>query len=67
MSSLEKGKYTIAYSSGCAAITTLMMTLKTGEEVISIDDVYGGSRRLFDKVFFKNFKVKYTYLNFDKL
>ena len=40
---------------------------KTGEEVISIDDVYGGSRRLFDKVFFKNFKVKYTYLNFDKL
>jgi cystathionine beta-lyase/cystathionine gamma-synthase len=35
MSSLEKGNYTIAFSSGCAAITTLLMSLNSGDVVVS--------------------------------
>jgi len=63
---LEKGKYTLAYSSGCAAITGLMMTMKSGDVVISIEDVYGGTRRLFDKLE-ENYNIKFIYISFFKL
>ena len=62
ISAIENGKYTISFSSGCAAISSLMMTLKAGDEVISIDDVYGGTRRLFG-IFEKNYNIKYHYLS----
>ena len=39
------------------------MTLKTGDEVISINDVYGGTRRLFTKFFSGNFNVKFTFVD----
>jgi cystathionine gamma-lyase len=50
LASLESGKYGFAFASGCAASTTLMHALKSGDHVIVSDDLYGGTFRLFDKV-----------------
>lgn len=50
LASLENGQFGYAFSSGCAATTTIIMMLKAGDHVICSDDVYGGTFRLFDKV-----------------
>ncbi len=50
LATLEGGARGFAFSSGCAAATTLLHTLQPGDHVISGDDVYGGTFRLFDKV-----------------
>jgi cystathionine gamma-lyase len=47
LASLEKAKYALTFSSGLGATTTLMFTLKSGDHILSIDDVYGGTGRLF--------------------
>src|SRR5258705_10939772 len=51
LATLENGEYGFAYASGLAAITNILMLLKSGDHIISIDDVYGGTRRLFSNVF----------------
>ncbi|RAL21834.1 cystathionine gamma-synthase [Lujinxingia litoralis] len=51
LASLEKGKHGVAFASGCAATTTILHMLKAGDHVVSGDDVYGGTYRLFTKVF----------------
>lgn len=50
MASLENGKFGFAFASGCAATTTILHLLKGGDHVIAMDDMYGGTFRLFDKV-----------------
>ena len=50
LAALEGSTYGIAFSSGMAAITTLAMTLTSGDRVLIPDDVYGGTYRLFSKV-----------------
>jgi len=50
IASLENGKYGFAFASGCAATTTVMHLLNSGDHVIAMDDMYGGTFRLFDKV-----------------
>lgn len=50
---LENCTYALAYSSGCAAMTNLLHTLKSGDHVIVGHDVYAGTLRLFRSVFFK--------------
>lgn len=50
MASLESGKYGFAFASGCAATTTVLHMLKSGDHVIAMDDMYGGTFRLFDKI-----------------
>lgn len=50
LAELEGGEYGYAFASGCAAATTLLLTLGPGDHVVSGDDVYGGSYRLFRKV-----------------
>lgn len=47
---LEGGEHGMAFSSGCAATTVILNTLKPGDHVIASDDLYGGSVRIFDKV-----------------
>lgn len=47
---LEGGRFGLAFSSGMAAIDALIATLKTGEHVLSCDDVYGGTYRLLKRV-----------------
>lgn len=50
LASLEGSTHAVAFSSGMAAITTLAMTLSSGDRVLIPDDVYGGTYRLFAKV-----------------
>lgn len=48
---LENGSYGLAFASGIAAVDVVMRMLKPGEEVITTQDIYGGSYRLFRQVF----------------
>ncbi len=50
IANLESAKYGFAFASGCAATTTIMHMLKSGDHVVAMDDMYGGTFRLFDKV-----------------
>ena len=62
LASIESGKQAFAFSSGMAAINTVCDLFGENYHVICSDDVYGGTRRLFDKVK-KNIDV--TYVDFD--
>ena len=50
LAALENGKHALAFASGLAASTTVMLMLKSGDHVIVGDDVYGGTYRLFQRV-----------------
>ncbi|MEZ6196364.1 MAG: cystathionine gamma-synthase [Planctomycetota bacterium] len=50
LAALENGKRGFAFSSGMAAITTLMSLFESGDHIVCSDDVYGGTFRLFDKI-----------------
>jgi len=50
LASLEDAKHCLAFASGMAAEDTILRLLKPGDHVILGDDVYGGTRRLFEKV-----------------
>lgn len=51
LAALEGAKFGAAFASGCAAADMLMHLLEHGDHVVVSDDVYGGTFRLFDKVF----------------
>lgn len=53
LAALEGGKHGLVFASGLAAIDTLLKTLHPGDEVISTNDLYGGTYRLFVKVYEK--------------
>lgn len=59
---LEKGSTGIAFSSGLAAIDAIVKLLKSGDEIIAVDDIYGGAFRLFTSVYEK-FGIKVTYVD----
>ncbi|TAF56779.1 MAG: PLP-dependent transferase [Sphingobacteriia bacterium] len=59
---LEKGQTGIAFASGLAAIDAVLKTLKSGDEIVAVDDIYGGAYRLFSKVYEK-FGIKVHYVN----
>lgn len=59
--SIENGKHGLAFGSGLAAIDAVIKTLNPGDEVISTDNLYGGSYRLFRKVFEK-FGIKFHFI-----
>ncbi len=61
---LEGGKAGFAFATGMAAETTIMHLLKAGDHVISGDDVYGGTYRLFQNVM-HNFGLEFTFLRMD--
>lgn len=61
LASIENGKYGLAFGSGLAAIDAVMKLLKPGDEVVSTNDLYGGSYRLFKKVFEK-FGIKFHFV-----
>ncbi|MHB8360714.1 MAG: trans-sulfuration enzyme family protein [Thermoplasmataceae archaeon] len=64
--SIEGGKHGLAFSSGMAAITAISMLLKSGSTVLSSDDVYGGTYRLFNMVM-NNFGVNIKMVDFSDL
>ena len=53
LASIESGEYGMAFSSGLGAIDAVVKLLQPGDEVISTNDLYGGSYRLFRQVFEK--------------
>jgi cystathionine beta-lyase len=59
---LEKGARGLAFSSGLAAIDTVLKLLKSGDEIIAVDDIYGGAFRLFEQVY-KKFGIRVTYVD----
>ena len=62
--SLESAKYGVAFSSGLAAIDAVIKLLKPGDEVISTNDLYGGTYRLFRNIFEKyGIKFQFTSLH----
>ncbi len=50
LAALEDAKHCLAFASGLGAETTLLLTLNPGDHVVYMEDVYGGTFRLFDKV-----------------
>jgi cystathionine beta-lyase len=59
---IEKGKYGLAFSSGVAATDAVIKLLNPGDEVICGNDMYGGTYRLFTKIFEK-FGIRFHYVN----
>ncbi len=59
---IENGKYGLAFSSGVAATDAVIKLLQPGDEVITGNDLYGGTYRLFTKIFEK-FGIKFHYVN----
>lgn len=57
---IENGKHGLAFSSGVAATDAVIKLLNPGDEVIAANDMYGGTYRLFSKVFEK-FGIKFIY------
>ena len=66
IASLENAKYGLAFSSGLSAIDAIMKLFLPGDEIISTNDLYGGSYRLFDKVF-KKFGLKFIFTDLRNL
>lgn len=62
IANLENGKFGFAFASGCAAATTILHILKKGDHVVAMDDMYGGTFRLFDKVL-QNDGFEFSYVD----
>src|SRR3989338_4405235 len=64
LAALEDAKFGLAFSSGLAAETIVALALlNSNDNVIAFDDLYGGTRRLFNKVFNQNFNIDFNYVD----
>ena len=63
---LENGSIGVAFASGLAAIDAILKLLKSGDEIVACDDIYGGAFRLFTQVYEK-FGIKVTYVDTSKV
>jgi cystathionine gamma-lyase len=66
VAALEGGKYGLAFASGLAAIDCILHTLQVGDHVLCGDDVYGGTYRLFERVF-KKHGLEFSFVDFSDL
>ena len=64
--SIENGEYGLAFGSGLAAIDAVIKLLNTGDEVITTIDLYGGSYRLFTKIFEK-YGIVFHFINMENV
>jgi cystathionine gamma-lyase len=62
IAALESGKYCLCFSSGMGSVDAIIKLLKPGDEVITGDDLYGGSYRMFTKVF-ADFGIKFHFID----
>lgn len=67
VASLEGGKQGLAFASGMAATSTIMELLDSGDHVIAMDDLYGGTFRLFDKVRGRSAGLNFSYVDLAEL
>lgn len=66
LAALENGKHGLCFSSGLAAIDAVVKLLNPGDEVIATNDLYGGSYRLFTKVYAK-FGIKFHFIDMENI
>ena len=66
LASVEAGKHGLAFASGLAAMDAVMKLLKPGDEVISTNDLYGGSYRLFTKIF-EDFGLRFRFVDMNNV
>ncbi len=64
LASLENGKYGLCFSSGLGAIDAIIKLLSPGDEIISTNDLYGGTYRIFTKIF-ENYGIKFHFIGMD--
>ncbi|MFN8242556.1 MAG: cystathionine gamma-synthase [Ferruginibacter sp.] len=62
LAEIENGKYGLAFSSGVAATDSVMKLLQPGDEVIAANDMYGGTYRLFTKVW-ERYGIRFNYVD----
>lgn len=62
IAALENGSDGFAFASGMAAITAVLMLFKTGDHIVVVEDCYGGTYRVLDKVF-NNFGLKVSFVD----
>jgi len=64
--SIENGNYGLAFGSGLAAIDAVLKLLKPGDEVVTTNDLYGGTYRLFTKIY-EDFGIKFHFLGMENV
>lgn len=62
IAALEDARYGLCFSSGMGAMDAVVKLLRPGDEVVTGDDLYGGSYRMFTKVF-ANYGIKFHFIN----
>lgn len=62
IANLENGKYGFAFSSGMAAISTILSLFSPGDHIIVSDDLYGGTYRLFEEIY-KKYGMQFSYID----
>jgi cystathionine beta-lyase len=66
LAALENADYGVCFGSGLAAIDAVIKTLRPGDEVISTNDLYGGSYRLFTKIF-QDFGINFHFVSMENI
>lgn len=66
LAALENADFGLCFGSGLAAIDAVIKTLKPGDEVISTNDLYGGSYRIFTKIF-QDFGIHFHFINMGEI
>ena len=66
LAALENGKYGLCFGSGLAAVDCIVKLLQPGDEVISTNDLYGGTYRIFTKVF-ERLGIKFHFTGMDNI
>lgn len=66
LASIENGTVGLAFSSGLAATDSVLKLLSPGDEVIAMDDLYGGTYRMFARIY-QNFGIKFHFIDLNDL
>ncbi len=62
IANLETGRFGFAFSSGMAAVSTILTLFAPGDHVIVSDDLYGGTYRLFEEIY-KKYDIEFSYVD----
>ena len=62
LAGLEEARHALAFASGLAAIDSVLKLLRSGDEIVASDDLYGGTRRLFEQIMAR-FGLKFIYVD----
>jgi cystathionine gamma-lyase len=66
LAAMDDAKYSIAFSAGMSACITMLNTLKRGDHVLCVDDVYGGVQRFLRAILNPNSEVEVDFIDFNK-